>query len=169
VVGRIATPLRPMVAVASDRGICLLEFVDRPALASEIRRLGQRLGVAVTRGSHPHLVRLRTELRAYFAGAGRSFTVPLDPVGTPFQRQVWAQVRRVAHGQTASYSRIAREVRRPRAVRAVGHANGQNPISVVIPCHRLVGADGTLRGYGGGLWQKRWLLAHEQRPRSPAG
>ena len=103
------------------------------------------------------------ELGEYFAGTRRTFTLNLQPQGTEFQRDVWAALLEVPYGRTASYGEIARVVGRPAASRAVGAANGQNPIAVIIPCHRIVGADGGLTGYGGGLWRKEWLLAHERR------
>jgi AraC family transcriptional regulator of adaptative response/methylated-DNA-[protein]-cysteine methyltransferase len=161
----VATPLRPMLAVASARGICLLEFLDRRSLAAELRRLRARLRLPIVPGSSDHLDRLRAELDAYFAGTLERFEVPLDPGGTPFQRRVWARLRQIPCGDTVSYSRIASEVNARGAVRAVGRANGLNPIAIVVPCHRVVGTDGALRGYGGGLWRKRWLLDHERRRR----
>jgi AraC family transcriptional regulator of adaptative response/methylated-DNA-[protein]-cysteine methyltransferase len=161
----VATPLRPMLAVASARGICLLEFSDRRELATGIRRLGARRRLPIVTGSSDHLARLRAELDAYFAGTLERFGVPLDLDGTPFQRRVWDRLRRTRYGDTISYSRIATEAELPGAVRAVGRANGQNPIAIVIPCHRVVGADGSLCGYGGGLWRKQWLLDHERRHR----
>lgn len=105
------------------------------------------------------------ELRAYFAGELRDFTVPVRPAGTAFQRTVWAELRRIPYGTTISYAELAARVGNPKAARAVGAANGQNPVCVVIPCHRVIAADGTLGGFGGGLWRKEWLLAHEARPR----
>ena len=101
------------------------------------------------------------ELRAYFAGELREFTVPLRPAGTPFQRKVWAELRRIPYGATISYAELAARVGNPNAARAVGSANGKNPVCVVIPCHRVIAADGTLGGFGGGLWRKEWLLRHE--------
>jgi AraC family transcriptional regulator of adaptative response/methylated-DNA-[protein]-cysteine methyltransferase len=151
-----------MLAVSSGRGICLLEFLDRRALAAELRALSARLGIAIVPGSNEHLDRLRTELDAYFRGALRRFEVPLDLSGTPFQRRVWSRVLEIPFGDTVSYSRIAEEVGRREAVRAVGHANGRNPVAIVVPCHRVVRTDGSLCGYGGGLWRKRWLLQHER-------
>jgi methylated-DNA-[protein]-cysteine S-methyltransferase len=109
----------------------------------------------------PLLQQLRRELDAYFAGALRRFTVPLAPRGTEFQRAVWAALLTIDFGETCSYADIARAIGRPTATRAVGAANGQNPIAVVIPCHRVIGSDRSLTGYGGGLDRKRWLLAHE--------
>ena len=158
---RIRTPLGPMVAIANDAGILLLEFADGPRLAGEVRRLRSRLGATIERRGHPHLTRLDRELRTYFAGRLRAFTVPLAPVGTGFQLAVWRRLQRIPYGGTLSYERLARALGRPGAQRAVGHANGANPLAIVVPCHRLVGADGSLRGYGGGLWRKRRLLELE--------
>lgn len=104
------------------------------------------------------------QLRAWFAGEITDFDVPTDPVtGTPFQRRVWAAVGDIGYGQTATYGEIATAVGRPTAVRAVGAANARNPLCIVVPCHRVVGADGSLTGYSGGIERKSWLLDHEQR------
>lgn len=158
----IATPLRPMLAVSSERGICLLEFLDRRALATALRDLRRRFGVSIVPGSGEHLDRLRTELAEYFGGARRRFEVPLDLGGTAFQCRVWSRLQEIPFGGTVSYLRVAKDVGRVEAVRAVGHANGQNPVAIVVPCHRVVRTDGSLCGYGGGLWRKRWLLQHER-------
>jgi AraC family transcriptional regulator of adaptative response/methylated-DNA-[protein]-cysteine methyltransferase len=165
----IATPLRPMLAVASERGICLLEFLDRRAIATALRALRRRFGVPIVPGSSAHVARLRTELGAYFDGRLRRFEVPLDLAGTEFQRSVWRRLQEIPFGETVSYTRVAREVGRRDAVRAVGRANGQNPVAIVVPCHRVVRTDGSLCGYGGGLWRKRWLLQHERDARRPSG
>jgi methylated-DNA-[protein]-cysteine S-methyltransferase len=101
------------------------------------------------------------QLRAYFAGRLRDFDLELAPEGTAFQRRVWAELRRIPFGSTISYAELARRLGRPTATRAVGAANGRNPLAIVVPCHRVIGADGTLTGYGGGLERKRWLLQHE--------
>jgi methylated-DNA-[protein]-cysteine S-methyltransferase len=107
------------------------------------------------------LAELERQLDAYFAGSLKTFDLPLDPKGTPFQLEVWAALREIEYGTTCSYSDIAKKIGRADAVRAVGAANGQNPIPIVIPCHRVIGASGALTGFGGGLEMKRWLLAHE--------
>jgi methylated-DNA-[protein]-cysteine S-methyltransferase len=104
---------------------------------------------------------VREQLDAYFAGELGAFDLDVDPQGTPFQRRVWDELRRIPFGETISYSELARRLGDPKLVRAVGVANGRNPISIVIPCHRVIGADGSLVGYGGGLERKRWLLEHE--------
>lgn len=104
---------------------------------------------------------VREQLVAYFAGDLREFDLPLDVGGTPFQQQVWKALTTIPYGETWSYRDLAEALGNPKAVRAVGLANGRNPVSIVVPCHRVVGADGSLTGYGGGLDAKRWLLAHE--------
>ena len=159
---RITTPLGPMVAAGSDLGISLLEFADRPMLETQCRRLRQRLKVALVPGSHPVIEQLEGELERYFEGDLRTFTVPLEIAGTPFQEQAWAFLQSIPYGETRSYDEEARAIGRPGARRAVGRANGDNRLAILIPCHRVVRADGSLSGYGGGLWRKRWLLERER-------
>jgi len=110
----------------------------------------------------------RTQLEEYFAGERTSFDLRLDPHGTPFQKRVWKALLGVGFGRTASYGEIAREIGRPEASRAVGAANGKNPIAIIVPCHRIIGSSGALVGYAGGLPRKKWLLAHERSERSEA-
>ena len=105
----------------------------------------------------------RQQLSEYFAGARTVFDLPTAATGTPFQQRVWQALRAIPHGRTASYGDIARAIGNPKAVRAVGLANGRNPLSIVVPCHRVIGSDGSLTGYGGGVERKQWLLAHEAR------
>ena len=161
----VSSPLRPMLAVASERGLCLLEFLDRRAIAGAMRDLSVRFGSAIVPGTNEHVARIRTELAEYFSGGRRRFEVALDLRGTTFQRRVWDRLLDIPFGETVSYSRLATELGRPGAVRAVGQANGRNPVAIVVPCHRVVRTDGTLCGYGGGLWRKRWLLDHELHQR----
>jgi len=116
----------------------------------------------VTPGRSEHVERLVGELGEYFAGERRSFDVPLDAPGTDFQRAVWEHLLTIPYGQTRSYDQVARALGRAGAQRAVGRANGMNRIAILVPCHRVVQKDGGLRGYGGGLWRKRWLLELEQ-------
>lgn len=166
-VSRIETPLGPMLAGAAEEGICLLEFVDRRMIETQIARLKKLFKAALVPGQGPFLDRLADELRRYFDGTLREFTVPLDLRGTPFQERVWRELRTIACGTTRSYGEQARRLGEPAAVRAVARANGDNRIAILIPCHRVVGADGSLTGYGGGLWRKRWLLDHERLQRPP--
>lgn len=152
---RITTPLGEMVAGASAEGICLLEFADR--LETEIKH------PRLLPGPSRHLDALRRELDLYFTGRLQEFKVPLVMAGTDFQKSVWNALRTIPYGQTRSYKQQAAMIGRPKAVRAVGRANGDNRIAVVIPCHRVIGDNGKLTGYGGGLWRKRFLLDLEQK------
>jgi len=161
----IDTPLGPMIAGATDTGLCLLEFTDRRMLEQQLATLRRRFKAALAPADHPHLTTLKTELAEYFGGTRQTFTLPLDAPGTPFEERVWEALNRIPYGETRSYEDIAREVATPAAVRAVGRANGMNRIAIVIPCHRVVNKSGELGGYGGGLWRKRRLL-HLERART---
>lgn len=164
-VQRIATPLGTMVAAAVDEGLVLLEFADRRMLETQFERVRSRMpGAVLLTGPHPHTEKITDELNAYFAGKGARFTTPLLTLGTSFQKAVWAQLVKIPAGRTRSYGQVAAEIGRPTAVRAVARANGDNRLAIVVPCHRVVGADGALTGYGGGLWRKRRLLELELQP-----
>lgn len=158
---RIDTPIGPMVAAATDDGLCMLEFADRRAFQKQVDTLQRRLGGTIVPGTNKHLAKLRTELAEYFDGRRRTFTVALIMPGTEFQEKVWSALRAIPCGETRSYDDIARTIGAPNARRAVGRANGDNRIAILIPCHRVVRADGTLCGYGGGLWRKKHLLELE--------
>ncbi len=158
----LETPLGPMLALANDDGLHMLEFVDRRGLEREIRNLRRRVMHHVVPGEHPCLAQIASELDAYFAGRALAFATPLRLEGSPFQLAVWNALLAIPCGSTRSYADIAATIRRPSAVRAVGRANGDNKLALIVPCHRVVGADGTLTGYGGGLWRKAWLLEHER-------
>lgn len=159
---RLLTPLGPMIAGATGAGVCLLEFSERRMLETQLKRVSRYLGDHFVPGSNAMLERLDHELAAYFEGRLIEFTVPLVTPGTEFQRLVWQGLLRIPYGETRSYEQQARAIGRPAAVRAVGRANGDNRIAIVVPCHRVVGADGKLTGYGGGLWRKRALLSLER-------
>jgi AraC family transcriptional regulator of adaptative response/methylated-DNA-[protein]-cysteine methyltransferase len=158
----VETPIGPMIAGATDAGLCLLEFTDRRMMEAQLATLRKRLGAALTPADHAHLRTLRRELAEYFAGTRRDFTVPIDAPGTPFEMRVWDALCRIPFGETRAYADIAVAVGSPAAVRAVGRANGLNRIAIVIPCHRVVNKNGELGGYGGGLWRKRRLLHLER-------
>jgi len=162
VVRSIATPVGAMQLGATSRGICLVEFADRRALPTELTLLTERLGCPIVPGTNPHVDDMECQLREYFDGVRREFTVPLEIIGTEFQRSVWKELIQIPYGQTCSYAQIAERIDRPGAQRAVGRANGANRIAIVIPCHRVVQCDGGLRGYGGGLWRKQALLDLER-------
>ena len=160
-VARILTPLGPMLVGGTDDSLCLLEFIDRRMLETQLKRLRERLGAALVPGSNPVTRAAEREIDAYFNGDLRDFTIPLVAPGTEFQQTVWTALREIPFGTTASYADVASRIGRPTAVRAVARANGDNRIAIVIPCHRVIGSDGTLTGYGGGLWRKRRLLELE--------
>ncbi|HEX6588640.1 MAG TPA: methylated-DNA--[protein]-cysteine S-methyltransferase [Longimicrobiales bacterium] len=159
---RIETPLGAMLAAADERALRLLEFTDRRMLETQLARLAKRTGAVLVPGDNDVLSRTREELDAYFRGGLRAFTVALDPAGTDFQRAVWQELTRIGYGETRSYGAQAAALGRPDAVRAVARANGDNPIAIIVPCHRVVGSDGSLTGYGGGLWRKQRLLDLER-------
>jgi len=160
---RIETPLGAMIAVSDDEGLRLLEFIDRRATERELSTLRKRLRTNVVPGEHRHLTATRQQLDNYFSGKQLEFDVPLSPVGSDFQLRAWKILRSIPLGETRSYSWMAKQLGDENARRAVGRANGTNMICIVIPCHRVIRADGTLCGYGGGLWRKKWLLDHERR------
>jgi AraC family transcriptional regulator of adaptative response/methylated-DNA-[protein]-cysteine methyltransferase len=160
---RIETPLGAMIAVADDEGLRLLEFIDRRATERELSTLRKRLRTNVVPGEHRHLTATRKQLDNYFSGKQLEFDIPLAPVGSDFQLRAWEILRSIPIGETRSYSWMAKHLGDENARRAVGRANGTNMICIVIPCHRVIRADGTLCGYGGGLWRKKWLLDHERR------
>lgn len=159
----LSTPLGKMIAVADERAVHLLEFVDRNALSSELKKVFElskgQLGV----GRLPPHRLLEAQLADYFSGASAGFTVPLALHGSDFSRNVWDALRAIPAGEIRSYSEIARAIGRPSATRAVARANGANQISLIIPCHRVMGADGSLTGYGGGLWRKQKLIEIERQ------
>ncbi len=159
----IESPLGPLLAIASDAGLELLEFVDRRALETELRELRRTLGSAVVPGDHAILRRTAAQLREYFAGIRREFDLPLRQRGSTFQLAAWQALCEIPYGQTRSYTDMAERVGSPGAVRAIGRANGQNQIAIVVPCHRVIRADGSLCGYGGGRWRKQWLLDLEKQ------
>jgi AraC family transcriptional regulator of adaptative response/methylated-DNA-[protein]-cysteine methyltransferase len=165
----IETPLGPMLAIAGDAGLELLEFVDRRALETELRELRASTrsarsaqAAAIVPGDHPILTQTADQLREYFAGTRRDFDLPLNQRGSTFQLAAWQALREIPYGETRSYTDMARRVGSPGAVRAIGRVNGQNQIALVVPCHRVIRADGSLCGYGGGRWRKQWLLDHER-------
>jgi AraC family transcriptional regulator, regulatory protein of adaptative response / methylated-DNA-[protein]-cysteine methyltransferase len=159
----IETPLGAMIAAANDRGLVLCEYLDRPMLPTQLRRVEAICGGPVPEGRHDYLEQTQRELDEYFAGTRKEFSIPLVLDGTPFQMAVWSQLLRIPFGATTSYDSIAVRLDKPRAARAVGRANGDNRLAIVVPCHRVINADGTMSGYGGGRHRKRWLLRHEQR------
>ncbi len=159
----IKTPLGDMIAVCSAQHLHLLEFVDRKALPAELSRLRKACNGDLGLGSFATTEQIRDELDAFFSGKCATFQTPLALQASAFTRTVWDELRNIPPGQTRSYSEIARQINHPTATRAVARANGANQIALVIPCHRVVGADGSLTGYGGGLWRKQRLIEIEKQ------
>lgn len=162
-INRLTTPLGPMFICATQKGVCLLEFVERKKLETEFKDLQRLLKASIIIGENEHLLQAKKELAEYFAGTRQQFEVALDTPGTAFQQQAWQGLRTIPYGQTVSYKQQAQNIGRPKAIRAVATANGANRVAIILPCHRVVGADGALTGYAGGLERKRWLLDHEQK------
>lgn len=159
---RIETPLGTMIACANENGICMLEFSDRKALPTELTEISKHFNANIVQGENPHFRTLEKELDEYFLGKRMEFTVPLALVGTEFQKKVWEVLRKIPYGTTRNYQEQANILGNPKAVRAVANANGLNKISIIIPCHRVIGSDGKLTGYGGGIWRKQKLLELEK-------
>lgn len=160
------TPLGGMVAVGDDRALHLLDFADRKTLPQALRRVRAACGGEIGIGRAAAVAQAAEALEAFFAGRSADFDVALVMHGTPFQKRVWTALREIPPGETRSYAALARAIGQPTATRAVARANGANALALVVPCHRVIGADGSLTGYGGGLWRKRWLLDLEQRLRA---
>jgi AraC family transcriptional regulator of adaptative response/methylated-DNA-[protein]-cysteine methyltransferase len=159
----ILTPLGTMIAVSDQTALHLLEFADRKALPTELQRLRKMTKGSIGVGRTQITARVETELAAYFAGESDAFTVPLVLHGTAFTTDVWKALRQIPAGQTRSYSALAKSIGAPLATRAVARANGANQIALIVPCHRVIGANGTLTGYGGGLWRKQKLIEIENK------
>ena len=160
---KIETPLGEMIAGATNDAVCLLEFNDRKILPSEYKDLIRLLDTTIEEGENKHLKTLKKQLKEYFNGSRKEFEIPLVTPGTPFQQAVWKELMNIQYGTTRSYIEQANALNNPDSVRAVANANGMNRIAILIPCHRVIGSDGRLTGYGGGLKRKRWLLDHEKK------
>jgi len=157
----IETPIGPMAAGATGEALCLLEFTDRRMLEHQLQTIKSRFRMPLLPGDSPVFDQLKKELAEYFDRKRKTFSVPLDYPGTEFQRRVWDALLRIPYGETRRYADIAEDLGVPGAARAVGNANGLNRIAILIPCHRVINADGSLGGYGGGLWRKLRLLEVE--------
>lgn len=160
------SPVGDLVAIADETHLRVLGFGDHKSEKPD--DLMRRIGAPVSAEGNAITAHIGRELEDYFAGRACDFTTPLKPVGSEFEQAVWAELLKVPLAETCSYGDIARNVGGMDTVRAVGKANGANPIVIVIPCHRCIGAEGSLVGYGGGLWRKKWLLRHEGKMR-PVG
>ena len=161
----VPSPVGPLVLGANRDGLCLLEFSDHRTLEGHSERLAALFRAPLAPGRNRWIEAARTQLSEYFRGERRDFDLPLVIRGTPFQEKVWRALLEIPYGQTWSYRDVATRVGAPKATRAVGTANGRNRMAIVIPCHRVVNADGKLGGYGGGLWRKQYLLDLERNHR----
>jgi len=155
------SPLGEMIAGATDKGVCFLEWHDRGGVERIKQRVEKRYKIPLVRGNNRHLDKLEKELADYFDEKLKKFKVRIDITGTPFEKKVWEQLVQIPYGETRSYGQIANHLGKPGAQRAVGRVNGANYLSIVIPCHRVIEANGNLRGYGGKLWRKKYLLELE--------
>lgn len=154
----IETPLGQMLAIADEEALCLLEFADRRGLEREVRKLN----AAIVWGTAHPIRSIEKELKKYFKGESGDFQTPIKMLGSPFQKGVWEELKKIPFGETRSYAEIAKALNKPSAFRAVAQANGANQLAIVIPCHRVINATGALGGYAGGLSRKRWLIDHER-------
>jgi methylated-DNA-[protein]-cysteine S-methyltransferase len=155
----ISSPVRTLKLVATDHALVAVTWRDTHAGHVPVHE-------AVESNSHPVLAETTRQLGEYFNGTRRQFDLPIEMLGTDFQRRVWTTLQEISYGETRSYADVAREIGQPEAVRAVGAANGRNPISIIVPCHRVIGTAGALTGFGGGMEAKAWLLALEAPQRS---
>lgn len=158
VINRLKSPFGNLLAGATNKGICLLEFTDTNRIEMQITRLQKGYQATIEKGTSLFISQLNQELKDYFSGALKDFNIPLDTIGTPFQKQVWNALLTIPYGETRSYQEQAITINKPKAVRAVANANRNNKISILIPCHRVIGKNGSMTGYGGGIWRKKYLL-----------
>lgn len=159
----IPTPLGDMAAYATEKGLCFLKFADQTKGEKIAQQVLKSLNANLINEENSVLAQTRRELGEYFDGSRQTFDTPLHIVGTDFQQYVWQTLQTIAYGKTLSYGEEAKQMQQASAVRAVANANGRNRISIIIPCHRVIGSNGSLTGYGGGLERKQWLLDFEQR------
>ena len=152
-----------MIAGAVEEGICLLEFSDRRMLNTEFRDLKRYFKSEIAEGENAHIENLQIQLKEYFDGSRKEFDLQFVTPGTEFQQSVWKELLTIPYGTTRTYQEQADAINKPESIRAVANANGMNRISIIIPCHRVIGSDGSLTGYGGGLKRKKWLLDHEKK------
>ena len=159
----IHTPLGKMIAGATDGGICLFDFEFRKMMPAIRKRISSFLEDDFVEGEHEHIEQLQQQADEYFRGARQHFDLPLLMTGTEFQQKVWEALHKIPYGSTRSYMQQTKVLGDEKAIRAVARANGENCLAIIVPCHRVVGSDGSLTGYAGGLKAKKWLLEHETR------
>jgi AraC family transcriptional regulator, regulatory protein of adaptative response / methylated-DNA-[protein]-cysteine methyltransferase len=163
ITAKIETTAGTMTAAAVDEGICMLAFEPGIKTEKALSDLATHLMTTFAPGENEHILMLREQLEEYLSGKRQEFTVCLVPVGTPFQQSVWKELLKVRYGTTRTYLEQSAALGNPKSIRAVANANAQNRIAILIPCHRIIGSDGRLTGYAGGLPRKKWLLDHERK------
>ena len=155
------TPLGEMIACATEQGICLLEFNDRKLLDKEFHDIQKLLNATIIPGANQHLEQVQKEINEYFNGERKTFSVPLDTPGTDFQKKVWKELLKIPYGETITYKQQAILMGKPKSTRPIANANGHNRIAIIIPCHRVIGVNGDMTGYGAGIVRKKWLIEFE--------
>jgi AraC family transcriptional regulator of adaptative response/methylated-DNA-[protein]-cysteine methyltransferase len=159
---RFTTPLGPMFVAGTDKGICLLEFTDRKMLETEFKDLQRLLKARIILGENTHIQQANKEMEEYFEGKRQTFDVALHTVGSDFQQTVWNMLKVIPYGTTVTYQQQSEKIQNQNAVRSLASTNGANRICIIIPCHRVIGKNGNLTGYSGGIERKRWLINHER-------
>lgn len=159
---RVATPLGLILAGSVKNKICFLEFTDKKIFEIQLKKISKIFNAVPVPGNNKIFHKLKIQLDEYFKGARKKFDIPVQIDGTNFQKKVWYSLKEIPYGSTASYKKLAEKIGKPKAVRAVGKANGDNRISIIIPCHRVIGSNGSLVNYGGGIWRKHFLLDLEK-------
>jgi len=159
----IDTPFNRMRIGGTEDGLCLFEFEYRTSLNAIERRIEQMTGVTFEDGEHPYFEEVEQQVAEYFAGTRQNFDLPLQLLGSPFQVSVWQALLQIPYGETRSYKQQSIYLNNEKAIRAIASANGDNGIAIIVPCHRVIGANGSLVGYGGGIQRKKWLLEHEAK------
>ena len=160
---QITTPLQDMIIIGDDHALYLLAFVDSEDVEAHLTRIKKRTGLNILSGVTEPILLVQQECKHYFNGTLKQFTTPLHFLGSPFQQSVWNALQNIPYGETRSYAALAHAVGNPKAHRAVAGANHVNPFTIIVPCHRVIYADGSLGGYAGGLARKQWLLDHERK------
>ncbi len=158
----IQTPLGPMLAGATPQGVCMLEFTNRIRFEKEMSDLKKLLNGFILPGRNPHLDQLENELSEYFEGKRKIFSVPLHTPGNEFSQTVWKTLQEIPYGKTCSYKEQAEKMNNPKAIRAIASTNGRNRLAIIIPCHRVIGSNGSMTGYAAGIDKKKWLLKFER-------
>lgn len=163
VTSKIFTPAGGMLAAATEKGLCLLEFIIPDRTERNLAEISTLICEDIGYGENDILIKLKDELSEYFEGERRNFSIPLEIFGSPFRRNVWNELLNIPFGSTITYREQAAIMKKPLSIRAVANANSSNRLCIVIPCHRVIGSNGQLTGYSGGLERKRWLLDHEKK------